>query len=157
MKAVRREEALLYAGIRAGINIADLNLAVARRRLLANPDCRCLKWTLFFQGIRMQIAEHQPLAIFDMGRRFIVNRVRKYFQGSRAPGTPGNFQRSGVWKFTDIADPEAGEPSKRSWIVNTVSSRKAFLILSNRVDPGNRADREWDLHLSYQRIFTRSR
>lgn len=149
---VSREEALLYAGIRAGINIADLNLAVARRRLLANPwiaDARVD--AVFPAGIRMQIAEHQPLAIFDMGRRFIVNREGNIFKEAE-PRDPRELPTVRGLKFTDIADPEAGEPFKAVMDVLQYGQQQKS-ILPNRVIREIRVDREMGLALVISENF----
>ncbi len=141
-----RQEVLLYAGIREGINIADLNLTVAHRRLLANP------WiadahvdAVFPAGIRIQIAEHQPLAIFDMGRSFIVNREGNIFKESE-PRDPRELPTVRGLKFTDVTDPEAGESFKAVMDVLQYGQEPES-ILPNRVIREIRVDREMGLAL----------
>lgn len=151
-KRVSREEALLYAGIREGINIADLNLSVARKRLLTNPwIAEARVDAVFPAGIRIQIAEHQPLAVFDMGRRFIVNRGGNIFRESE----PLYQQEIPVvmgLKFTDITDPDAGEPFKAVMDVLQYGQEQES-ILPNRVIREIRVDREMGLSLIISNDF----
>ncbi|MGE0084622.1 MAG: cell division protein FtsQ/DivIB [Desulfococcaceae bacterium] len=143
---VSRDEALLYAGIREGINIADLNLYVAQKRLLANPWVAEARMDAVFpSGIRIHIAEHQPLAVFDMGRRFIINQKGNIFKEVE----PHDFLEVPTvrgLKFTDITNPDAGESFKAVMDVLHCGQQQESII-PNTLIREIRAERETGLTL----------
>jgi len=141
---VSRDGVLLYAGIREGMNIADLNLSVARKRLLTNSWIAEARIDMVFPaGIRIQIAEHQPLAVFDMGRRFIINQKGNIFRELET-GASLEFPTVSGLKFTDITDPDAGESFKSVMDVLQYSQQRES-ILPNSVIREIRAERETGL------------
>ncbi len=73
------------AGVRKGDNILSLNLQLVRKRLKAHPwiaDAEVRR--LLPRGIHIRIKEHRPVAIFDMGHRFIVNIQGEIFKEWKA-------------------------------------------------------------------------
>jgi len=141
---VSRDGVLLYAGIREGMNLADLNLTVARRRLLTNSWVAQARFEMVFpRGIRIEIEEHQPLAVFDMGRRFVINQKGNIFSELK-PDENLHFPTVRGLKFTDITDPDAGEAFKAVMDVLQYSQQRES-ILPNRVIREIRAERETGL------------
>jgi cell division protein FtsQ len=75
------EEVLEQAEIASGMNIFSINLTTTRKRLLAHP------WITDAEvgreipaGINIKIREHDPLAIIDLDRRFLLNRQGEIFK-----------------------------------------------------------------------------
>lgn len=78
---LKRAEILRQTGIRPGVNILAVNLPLVRKRLLAHP------WVAEAQVQRelpatlmVRIREQQPLAVVDLGRRFLINRDGQVFK-----------------------------------------------------------------------------
>jgi cell division protein FtsQ len=68
------KQILKQAQIHQGMNTLAVNLAIARKKLLAHPwiaEAR-IKREIPSQ-IHITITEHQPLAIVDLGRQFLIN------------------------------------------------------------------------------------
>ena len=62
------------AQISGGMNILSVNLETARERLLANPWIAEAEVSRELpDGIRIPITEHQPLAVLDLGRKYLIN------------------------------------------------------------------------------------
>jgi cell division protein FtsQ len=79
------KQVLHQAKIADGVNIFSVNLTKVRKRLLAQPwiedaevsrDLPC--------GIHIQIKEQKPLAILDLGRKFIINTQGEIFKEMNA-------------------------------------------------------------------------
>ena len=75
------EEVLEQAEISSGLNIFSINLTTTRKCLLAHP------WIAEAEvgreipaGINIRIREHDPLAIIDMDRKFILNKSGEIFK-----------------------------------------------------------------------------
>jgi cell division protein FtsQ len=63
------------ARVKKGMNVLDVNLAMTRKRLLAQP------WIADAEirreipaGLYIKVKEHSPLAIIDLGRKFLLNQ-----------------------------------------------------------------------------------
>ncbi|MGB5984170.1 MAG: FtsQ-type POTRA domain-containing protein [Desulfobacterales bacterium] len=83
----RLEAALVLkeAGLQPGTNILSVNLPMIRKRLLAHP------WIAQAQVRRelpdtivLTVSEHQPLAVIDLGKRFLVNQEGEIFKALQA-------------------------------------------------------------------------
>ena len=63
-----------YVSINDGTNIFSVNLSATRKKLLAHPwiDDAEVRRELP-DGINIRIKEHKPLAIIDVGRKFLIN------------------------------------------------------------------------------------
>lgn len=145
-RQVSAEEIRCYAGIQEGMNLLAVNIFLSRKRLLANPwvaESRIMP--VFPRGIRIEIREHLPLAVFDMGRLFIVNgkgRIFKEFQS----GDPSDLPRVSGLKFTDITDSDTGEPFRA--VMTVLGSGQAEgNILPLRMIREIRVDRETGVSL----------
>ena len=69
------------AQVRKGMNILAINLTVVRKKLLAHP------WIAEAEvnreipsGLRIRIKEHAPLAIVDLGHKFLINEKGEIFK-----------------------------------------------------------------------------
>ncbi len=64
-----------------GLNIFSVNLMTTRKRLLAHPWISEADVSREIpKGIHIRIREHEPLAIIDMGRKFLLNRKGEIFK-----------------------------------------------------------------------------
>lgn len=93
---------LQQAQIKKGINIFSLNLSKARKRLLAHS------WIVEAEvsrelpsGINIRIQEHKPLAILDLGRKFIINTSGEIFK-EMAASDPDHLPIISGLQFSDI-------------------------------------------------------
>ena len=69
------------ARVKKGMNVLDVNLAMARKRLLAQP------WIADAEirreipaGLYIKVQEHSPLAIIDLGRKFLLDENGRVFK-----------------------------------------------------------------------------
>lgn len=75
------KEIAKQAGIEKGMNILAVNLSLVRDRLLAHP------WIAeagvsreIPSGLSIRIKEHAPLAVVDVGQKFLINHSGKIFK-----------------------------------------------------------------------------
>jgi cell division protein FtsQ len=83
-----REQVLSQAGLRVGDNLLAVNLHLVRKKLLAHPWISHARVSREIPGtIMLFIQEHQPLAVIDLGQRFLMNRHGRIFKelGSQDP------------------------------------------------------------------------
>jgi cell division protein FtsQ len=78
---LKTEQILHQAGISRGMNILSTNLTVARKRLLAQPWI----WEASVSrqlpsGISIEIEEHIPMAVVDLGKRYLMDTRGKIFK-----------------------------------------------------------------------------
>jgi cell division protein FtsQ len=75
------EDVLKQSGIRSGENLLAINLKLVRKRLLAHPWISEASVAREIPGtIRIVISEHRPLAVLDLGRKFIINDHGRIFK-----------------------------------------------------------------------------
>ena len=69
------------AGVRDDINLLSVNLSAARRRLLAHPWIAeaAVQWEIP-SSLHIRIREHEPIAIVDMGKKFLLNTAGEIFK-----------------------------------------------------------------------------
>lgn len=74
------------AGVRSGVNVLSVNLAAARRKLLAHP------WVAEAEvrreipsGLRIRIREHTPAAVVSLGPKFLLNEQGELFKQWESP------------------------------------------------------------------------
>ena len=96
------KQVLQQAQIKKGINIFSLNLSKTRKRLLAHS------WIVEAEvsrelpsGINVRIQEHKPLAILDLGRKFIINTSGEIFK-EMAASDPDHLPIISGLQFSDI-------------------------------------------------------
>lgn len=90
------------AGIGKGANILAVNLSLVRKRLLAHP------WIAHAEisrqipdGLSIRIQEHRPLAIVDVGRRFLINHQGEIFKAWET-SDPANLPVISGLKLSDL-------------------------------------------------------
>jgi cell division protein FtsQ len=81
MQRLSRNHVIEAAQVRKGMNILDVNLAMVRKRLLAQP------WIADAEirreipaGLYIKVQEHRPLAIIDLGHKFLLNENGQIFK-----------------------------------------------------------------------------
>jgi cell division protein FtsQ len=76
-----QEKVLQQAMITNGVNIFSVNLIKVRKRLLAQPWIEDAQVSRDLpSGIDIRIKEQDPLAILDLGRKFIINTQGEIFK-----------------------------------------------------------------------------
>ncbi len=76
-----RSDILEQAGIKRGDNLLAVNLRLVRKRLLAHPWISQVRVAREIpETIRIVISEHKPLAVVDLGRKFLINRKGRIFK-----------------------------------------------------------------------------
>jgi cell division protein FtsQ len=80
-KHVRASDILQYAGVSEKQNILSFNLSLIRKRLLEHP------WIAeadvkreLPDGLEIKIKEHEPLAVIDLGKLFLINTSGDIFK-----------------------------------------------------------------------------
>ena len=142
-EAVRQQ-----AGVAKGLNILAVNLSLARKRLVAHPRIAEASVARELPGkIVIRIEEHVPLAILDLGRRFLVNTEGEIFKEMN-PGDPENLPVVTGLTFADITT--GGVPRSESF--NAVMAvldlgKKGDSILPNHKIKRIDVDREIGLSL----------
>lgn len=78
---ISEREILLQAGVEKGTNLVSLNLSAVRKRLLAHPwiEDAQVEWRIP-SGVGITVREHQPLAIFEIDRKYTLNLHGKIFK-----------------------------------------------------------------------------
>jgi cell division protein FtsQ len=93
MHRVSARDVLSQAGIREGVNVLSVNLSAVRKRLMAHP------WVADAQirreipsSLRIRIREHEPAAVVDLGRPFLMNEQGELFK-EFTPSDPQELPR----------------------------------------------------------------
>jgi len=118
------------AQIKAGMNILAVNLSLARKRLLAHP------WIAEVEirreippGLNIKIKEHTPLAIVDLGRKFLINPKGEIFK-EWSPSDPYHLPVVSGLKMSDITayakDDPAGLSRKTDYDGQPEDERKHY-------------------------------
>ena len=81
MQRLSQNQIIEAARLKKGMNVLDVNLAMVRRRLLAQP------WIADAEirreipaALHIKVREHSPLAIIDLGRKFLLNENGRVFK-----------------------------------------------------------------------------
>ncbi|MFO7965021.1 MAG: FtsQ-type POTRA domain-containing protein [Desulfobacterales bacterium] len=78
---LEEDDILTQASLYSGINILSVNLFTARKRLLGHPDIEDADIVRTYpDGLRIRIKEHRPMAVVDLGRRFLMNDSGKIYR-----------------------------------------------------------------------------
>ena len=76
-----KKTVLEQAQLERGVNILSVNLVLLRKRLMAHPWIADAEVSRELPDrIRIRVREHRPLAVLDLGRRFLVNRKGEIFK-----------------------------------------------------------------------------
>ncbi len=114
------DQILDQAGIRFGSNILAVNLSVSRKRLLAHPWIdQVAVMREIPDKIRISIKEHSPLAVVDLGRKFLISDNSILFKEQEG-SDPDNLPLIRGLRYSDIRIPgeqarlheEKNSPSK---------------------------------------------
>jgi len=93
---------LKHAQINKGVNILSLNLSTARKRLLAHSWIAEAEISRELpSNIHIRIKEHKPLAVMDLGRKFLINTKGEIFKEVSA-SDPDNLPIISGLEFSDI-------------------------------------------------------
>ena len=96
------EEVMEQAGVRNGINILAVNLSVTRKKLIAHPWIEDARVGRDFPGtIFIRITEQEPLAVMDLGAKFIVNKKGEIFKAWET-SDPANLPEVTGLSFSDM-------------------------------------------------------
>ena len=105
-KSLSKEEVIEQSQINIGQNILSINLSTARKRLLSHS------WVSEAEvrrelpnSIYIGIKEHEPLAILDIGRKFIINAHGTVFKEWK-PSDPNNLPIIKGLDFSDLNVPD---------------------------------------------------
>ena len=147
------------AQIEKGMNILGVNLTLARKRLLSHPwiaEAEVLREIP--SGLKIRIKEHAPLAIVDLGRKFLINEKGEIFKEWTA-SDPAYFPVVTGLQMSDIAaygkrdafryssTPEAGSTQTHYSPLDAVMhvlrlGKESESVLPNNVIKQIRVDRE---------------
>ena len=161
------KEIAQQARVGRGINILAVNLSLVRKRLLAHP------WIAeagvsreIPSGLTIRIKEHRPLAVVDVGQKFLINHSGRIFKTWDA-SDPADLPVVGGLNVLDLppvygqTDPSEGEfARKRTAPFKAVMKvlrlgRQQGSILPNRSIRKIRVDRQIGLTLyAFDRIKT---
>ena len=113
MQRLSQNQIIEAARVKKGMNVLDVNLAMARKRLLAQP------WIADAEirreipaGLYIKVQEHSPLAIIDLGRKFLLNENGRVFK-EWTDTDPANLPLVSGLALSDIRvhGKTAGQPS----------------------------------------------
>jgi cell division protein FtsQ len=80
-KTLDEKAVLAQAKLSPGLNIFSVNLSTTRKRLLAHPWISEAEVSREIpSGINLRIKEHEPLAIIDINRKFLLNNQGELFK-----------------------------------------------------------------------------
>ena len=96
------DQILEQADIRFGSNILAVNLSISRKRLLAHPwIAEAAVMREIPDKIRVSIKEHTPLAVVDLGRKFLISDKSILFK-EREVSDPENLPLIRGLRYSDI-------------------------------------------------------
>ncbi len=102
------KEVLEAAGLERGVNVLSVNLSLARKRLEAEPwiDSASVRRE-FPPGLLISIKEHEPMAVLDVGRLFLVNGSGEIFKEAGPSEIRGIPVVSGL-DYSRLEKPQGG-------------------------------------------------
>ncbi|MCJ7830137.1 MAG: FtsQ-type POTRA domain-containing protein, partial [Desulfobacterales bacterium] len=100
-----QELLLQQARLEPDVNVLAVNLVVVRKRLLSHPWIAAAEVSRDLPGeIHISIREHQPLAILDLNRKFLINVQGEVFKELEATDPQDLPQIRGL-TFSDLRVP----------------------------------------------------
>ncbi len=129
------QEVLDQAKLSLGLNIFSVNLTTTRKRLLAHP------WIVeadvsreIPKGIHIHIQEHAPLAIIDMGRKFLLNRKGEIFKEWQI-ADPVNLPSVYGLSFSDlnVGSPPVNRPFKAVMTILKLGLQSNSIIANRNI------------------------
>ena len=96
------KQAIKQAQINEGMNIFSINLSTIRKNLLAHPWISEAEVRRELPNvINIKIYEHKPLAVIDLGRKFLINNHGEIFK-EKTVSDPDNLPVITGLEFSDI-------------------------------------------------------
>jgi cell division protein FtsQ len=96
------EEILKQACVKQRMNILSVNLSMARKRLLAHPWIAEAEVSRELPAtITIRIKEHAPLAVLDLGRRFLIDTRGEIFK-ERTASDPDDLPVITGLEYSDL-------------------------------------------------------
>lgn len=81
LQRLSKKQIVGQAQVQAGVNILAVNLSLTRRRLLEHPWIAEAEVSREIpSGLSIQIQEHTPMAVIDVGRKLLINRQGEIFK-----------------------------------------------------------------------------
>lgn len=97
-----KEDVLQQAKVNKGVNILSINLSMVRKRLCAHSWIEDAEVSRELpSGIMIRIKEQKPLAVLDLGRKFIINIHGEIFKEMDS-SDPVNLPFVSGLEFSDI-------------------------------------------------------
>ncbi|MDX9788413.1 MAG: FtsQ-type POTRA domain-containing protein [Desulfobacterales bacterium] len=128
-----KQQVLLQAGIAPNMNILSVNLHLTRKRLLCHP------WIAEAQVTRelpdhiiIHIRENEPLAVLNLGKKFIINTDGEIFK-EWAPSDSVDLPLVTGLSFSDIRLPsDNGSPAFNALMTALYLGQEKGSVLPNR-------------------------
>jgi cell division protein FtsQ len=99
---IGEDRIIRQAALGPGMNILAVNLSAVRKRLLAHPwVSEAAIQRVIPSGLRISVQEHRPLAIIDLGRRFLIDENGEIFK-ELEPGDPMDLPVIAGLAYTDL-------------------------------------------------------
>lgn len=148
------KQILQQAQITKGINILSVNLSMARKRLLAHSWITEAEVSRDLPSeINIRIKEQKPLAILDLGRKFLINTSGEIFK-EMAVSDPDQLPIVSGLEFSDInvRDKPRSIPFKA--VMNVLElGKKSNSVLPYKLIKRIQVDREMGLTIyAFERI-----
>lgn len=143
------EEILKHAGVHAQTNIFSVNLKLARQRLISHPWIAEADIRRKLPGsLRIRVVEHIPLAILDLGRKFVLNTKGDVFK-EWSESDPDNLPIISGLAFSDLKLPQESPVLSYQAVmaVLTLGQKNGCVLPNHRIDVIH-VDRESGLTLS---------
>lgn len=136
------------AGIARGVNLLAVNLSLTRKRLLAHP------WIVQADVSRrlpnrldITVQEHRPLAVINLGRRFIINANGDIFK-EWEPSDPTSLPVISGLEFSDLSAPGEQRSAPLKAVMSVLHlGAQTDSVLPNRLIRKIHVDREIGLTL----------
>jgi len=148
------KQVLEQAQIKKGINIISVNLTMARKRLLAHSWITEAEVSRDLpSGINIKIKEHQPLAILDLGRKFLINTSGEIFK-EMAVSDPDQLPVISGLAFSDINTRDKPRSIPFNAVMNVLElGQKCKSVLPYKLIKKIQVDREMGLTIyAFDRI-----
>jgi len=101
-KTLTQAHVLKQARLDTGINILSVNLTTVRKRLLTDSWIAAAEVRRELPSkIHIRITEHQPLAVIDLGRKFLINTHGEIFKEVSA-ADPANLPTISGLNISDV-------------------------------------------------------
>jgi cell division protein FtsQ len=148
------KQVLEQAQIKKGINIISVNLSMTRKRLLAHSWINEADVSRDLpNGINIRIKEHRPLAILDLGRKFLINTSGEIFKEMTA-SDPDQLPIISGLEFSDINTRDKPRSIPFASVMNVLElGQKCKSVLPCKLIKKVRVDREMGLTIyAFDRI-----